>query len=348
MADRQTAAVHALNPQQEIAPHSIETVATGTAPKSKGRFAEVLDWLVKLLPIFATIAVAVIADHYKVALTTSTLLSEREKADSQLRTEMFSKLVDPISGGKGGTEVTVERERLLAELLALNFHEHIELKPLLLYVDRKLAGANAEDKSQETKELKRSRQSLRAVARLVSARQTAQLTKVNGDENAEASTHVLRLDVGPPIPPAQVSELPGASDVIVKKFAEPFEIPHPSGKYKLWLTMGKPDLQNETLPVDASIYATGKNQEKEQAHHAFELSWFDFPLTDNTLLADGTRFAIVLEQIYDLNERLAKDAQGEPVWRVKIKIIWFPRDYISARERPTNHREFRRNLGISD
>ena len=86
---------------------------------------EILDWLVKLLPVIATIAVTVLADQYKTSLTASTLLSEREKADSQLRSEMFAKLVDPISGAKSGAEVPLEREQLLAELLSLNFHEHI-------------------------------------------------------------------------------------------------------------------------------------------------------------------------------------------------------------------------------
>src|SRR5947208_2952835 len=65
---------------------------------------EILDWLVKLLPVIATIAVTVLADQYKTSLTASTLLSEREKADSQLRSEMFAKLVDRSEERRVGKE----------------------------------------------------------------------------------------------------------------------------------------------------------------------------------------------------------------------------------------------------
>ena len=80
-----------------------------TASEFKSWVREILDWVVKLLPVIATILLAILADHYKASLTASTLLSEREKADSQLRTEMFSRLVDPISGAKSGNDVSRER-----------------------------------------------------------------------------------------------------------------------------------------------------------------------------------------------------------------------------------------------
>jgi hypothetical protein len=81
------------------------------------------------------------------------------------------------------------------------------------------------------------------------------------------------------------------------------------------------------------------------------LSWFDFPLTDNTLLADGTRFAIVLDQIYDVNDgRLSgpkiPQTNETSTRRVRMNIIWFPKDYIAAHERPTNYRQFRKSMGF--
>jgi hypothetical protein len=326
-----------------------DRIQTGSA--SKGRIAEVLDWIVKLLPIFATIAVAVVADQYKTSLTASTLLSEREKADSQLRSEMFSRLVDPISGAKSGADVSIEREQLLSELLALNFHEHIELKPLLVHVDNRLARASAQ--SDQPEQNKSARQSLRAVARQVIARQSAMLSKSNGDEASGDLTHIDHLDLGAPIAAAGIlKQIKGDDDIHVNTFSQPIEVRSPSGHHKLWLIVDRPDWENETFHVDVSITAVQGGKEKEYAHHDFELSWFDFPLTDNTLLADGTRFAVVLDQLYDLNERLDKETvaslQSGPARRVKINIIWFPKDYIAARERPINYREFRRNLGLDN
>ena len=152
-----------------------------TAAEFKAWVREILDWVVKLLPVIATILLAILADHYKASLTASTLLSEREKADSQLRTEMFSRLVDPISGAKSGTDVSREREQLLAELLSINFHEHIGLKPLLSHVDGRLARESADIDEAKAEAARLARQSFRSVVGSVIARQTAMLTRSNGD-----------------------------------------------------------------------------------------------------------------------------------------------------------------------
>jgi len=102
--------------------------------------------------------------------------------------------------------------------------------------------------------------------------------------------------------------------------------------------------------VAVRICAIKDRREVPLADSDFELSWFDFPLTDNTLLADGTRFAIVLDQVYDTNGRFndahVENAVPDATRRARVNIIWFPKDYIAARERPTNYREFRRSLGL--
>jgi hypothetical protein len=55
---------------------------------------------------------------------------------------------------------------------------------------------------------------------------------------------------------------------------------------------------------------------------------------DNTLLADGTRFSVIIDQV--------REEAREAV----IKLIWFPKDYFSPRERPTNYSEVRSALGL--
>jgi hypothetical protein len=69
----------------------------------------------------------------------------------------------------------------------------------------------------------------------------------------------------------------------------------------------------------------------------FKLTWFDFPLTDNTLLADGNRFALVLDNIV-----------VEPSFKnVSIRLIWFPKVYFTPRERPINYADIRSKLGFT-
>jgi hypothetical protein len=62
-------------------------------------------------------------------------ITQREQAESALRTSMFRELVSPVVGNTGALVEEPQRLALLAELLALNFHEHFELGPLLMYVD---------------------------------------------------------------------------------------------------------------------------------------------------------------------------------------------------------------------
>jgi hypothetical protein len=321
-----------------------------TASEFKSWVREILDWVVKLLPVIATILLAVLADHYKATLTASTLLSEREKADSQLRTEMFSRLVDPISGAKSGADVSREREQLLAELLSLNFHEHIGLKPLLSHVDGRLARESVDIDEATAAAARLARQSFRSVVGSVIARQTAMLTRSNGDGGNDGGAQIQKLDIGlPNLNPQLATTLQRKND-FVKLFNEPIELENPAHTHSLFLTVREPNWDNETFRVEVGIFA--KKSGVELAKHDFQLSWFDFPLTDNTLLADGTRFAIVLDQIYDTDGRIAGSTpdqiKSDATKRVRMSIVWFPKDYIAARERPTNYREFRKSLGLGD
>lgn len=323
-----------------------------TAAEIKSWVREVLDWIVKLLPVIATVLVALVADHYKASLTASTLLSEREKADSQLRSEMFAKLVDPISGAKSGADVSLEREQLLAELLSLNFHEHIGLKPLLSHVDTRLARESVDIDEAKADAARFARQSFRSVARTVISRQTAMLTRSSGEASKNDGAQIQKLDIGLPNLNSTFAQKLTREKAQVETFGEPIVVVNPQGTHRLYLTVSRPNWDSETFHVDVSIFAVKPDAEAELANRDFELSWFDFPLTDNTLLADGTRFAIVLDQVYDTHGRFS-DSQPEQTTsdatrRVKMSIVWFPKDYIAARERPTNYREFRRSLGLDE
>jgi hypothetical protein len=90
-------------------------------------------------------------------------INQREQAESALRTSMFRELLSPVVGTTGTMVEEPQRLALLAELLALNFHEHFELGPLLTYVDE-LPGQNTRDRTR-----------LRSIGRLVISRQLAVL-----------------------------------------------------------------------------------------------------------------------------------------------------------------------------
>ena len=312
-------------------------------------FGQTLDWLSKMVPAFATIAVVFIAHNFQTSMTTTTLLSEREKADSELRARMFSDLIGPIAGPTQDRGLDADRERLLGELLALNFHEHFELKPLLLHIDRRLATEIATHGGKVSPD---ARESLRSVARRVISRQVALLTKTNTSDKPEDSSQLVRMDIVGPVPAGEkIARFPQERpNELVRKFDEPIEVLSPTKSHKLYVIFDQLDVANQALRVDVSVFGTQKGDEIETAHYDFMLSWFDFPFTDNTLLSDGTRFAFVLDQMDDLTERLSKEEKSKlsvaKVPRARVNLLWFPRDYFAARERPTNHRQFRERLGL--
>ena len=88
------------------------------------------------LIFFAAIYVA----GYESKMSSITLINQREQAESELRSNMFRHLITPVSGPHiDSNEIDPHRECVLVKLLALNFHENFELKPLMIHVDKRLA-----------------------------------------------------------------------------------------------------------------------------------------------------------------------------------------------------------------
>ena len=141
-----------------------------------------------ILRLTGTLAIVIgtwIAHSYESKLSSLTLISEREQAQSQLRTNMFSNLITPFSGPSREKEIDPHRERVLVELLALNFHEDFEFKPLMLHVDKRLSKAcnpnhdcekNGE-KIISKEQAKEDRASLRSIARRITNKQIKTLIK---------------------------------------------------------------------------------------------------------------------------------------------------------------------------
>src|SRR5688572_7676364 len=120
---------------------------------------------------------------------------------------MFRELVSPVVGNTGEMVDEPERLALLAELLALNFHEHFELGPLLMYVDE-LPG-------QETQ----NRNRLRSIGRRVVSRQLAVLgpadDAVQGAQCSAERTDVdifLTSDASEPLDARQACQLVQGDD----------------------------------------------------------------------------------------------------------------------------------------
>ncbi|MBI3530419.1 MAG: hypothetical protein HY067_20940 [Betaproteobacteria bacterium] len=301
------------------------------------RLLPFFDVAAKLIAAGAVVGTTIIASSFQSSMTASNLLSQREQADSSLRANMFHDLIGQMLGQeKLNGEIPVDRERLLVELLALNFHEHFELKPVMNHVDDRLAHEPVREMTGSRRG--DPRESLRSVARRVLQRQLAMLTQADGSVPAAQQACVYRLDLSEATARSSTEDKPVSPCSLVSKyFGDLIGVDSPNGLYTLAFTVSTPEKWADQ-DFAVSMRISGKAPDGEgktvSADYDFRLTWFDFPFTDNTLLADGTRFSLILD---DVNPEKKK---------ATFKLVWFPQDYFSARERPTNHRQFRKKLGI--
>lgn len=315
-----------------------------------------------LTPVILTavfsLAGVYISNSYQATTSATLLISEREKAESELRASMFKDLIGPIIGDP--KHIPLDRERLLVELLALNFGEHFELKPLMLQIDKKLAAAEASATTRATREqLGQERRSLRSIARRVSSRQIAMLLNQGTVNDKTRIVPLAFIEWGGD----QDLGLNNSQEQIKQRYLETKQV-GTIGQGEV-ITLCSPDhkiaasvgivkcnwnnqscvihvnmMENDCLPPQADPSSgppsvTTTATARPAADLEFESGWYDFPLTDNTLLSDGNRFALVLQEL-------------EPDFKtVSVDFVWFPKVYFAPRERPINYADIRKKLKIN-
>ncbi len=385
------------------------------------------DWLdtaAKLVAALAGIFAIWVANSFQASLSTTNLVNQREEAESSLRATMFGNLIQKLIKNTGDEPPQVEEELLLAELLALNFHENFEFKPLLIHLKERLSNENIKDR--ELKEFE-----LLSVVRRVVQRQESLVTRVNHSGSSGRPAEggaclskiiVLAQEVDNTRPPNKEKTIPTdakCSDTIIVREAasDRRTILSPDKRTRLNIEIQSIDWINEeveiklslesaiatatntnsgTGPVFGNLYNTPygkdfkgdlrtliylntdqlqyqKNRTAEQEtqlktvqkggealQRNFNLTRFDFPMTDYTLLEDGTRFALYIDEMVPKNpevcgklpnirssrvaknpERCKKPQSPKDPQFVRIKLLWFPNDFFSPRERPTSYRAYR-------
>src|SRR5689334_2711480 len=96
------------------------------------------------------------------------LMSSREQADSSLRKDMFLSIIQIF---QKPDQVDLETKMLNLEMLAYNFHESLNLKPLFAHLDRQLAESRVSDRAGYV-------QRLNQVAQEITTRQLVLLEQV--------------------------------------------------------------------------------------------------------------------------------------------------------------------------
>jgi len=222
----------------------------------------------------------------------SELMSRREEAESSLRKDMFVSIIQPFLQPRPGD---LDTRVLNLELLAVNFHDSLNLKPLFLDLQRRLAAASDPDRNAYLKRVNR-------VAREITAKQ---LFALEGHGQSFRRTVLLEdfEKTG-----RFGAELDGESIDVEGRRCD------------VGLRVLDIDRRQQQLRLRLEVKAPEGSADRTDTRAAFDVGYFDFPMIDNTRLANGLRCAVTLSAF-------TPEAAD-------LTTICFPGEYASLKDRP--------------
>jgi hypothetical protein len=226
------------------------------------------------------------------------LLSRREEADSTLRKDMFAKVIDQFIGQKVPSDL--DTRILHLELLAYNFHESIDLGPLLKQVYEE-SWRSRQATSAQRKRLHRLAMDI--VAREVEAlRDWGCVLEGSVDFDELLQKNVL---VG-----------------VIKKSCGS-NGPELPGKWFRVDVMTNPEATDVRRQTEFDVMLSIRHSEdasSQEKRVEFTVSPFDFPMIDNVRLEDRTRASVVMTRVHDGG--------------VTLSLVYFPASRTSLKDKP--------------
>jgi hypothetical protein len=222
----------------------------------------------------------------------SELMSRREEAETSLRKDMFGTIITAFLDPKAAN---LDGKVLNLELLAYNFNDSLNLKPLFLDLARQI---------KDSKEPRRD-EYLQRIALVAKETSQKQIFALEGHGKSFRRT-------------IDLEELAKAGRAGIPLEGE--TIKTGGLRYDVNLRALSADAANQTLTVRLEVKAReGTTQSDTRA--TFEVSWFDFPMIDNIRLPNGQRCAVTL----------ANFAGGVAA---DVATICFPAEFASIKDRP--------------
>ena len=240
------------------------------------------------------------------------LMSKREQADTDLRREMFTSIMDnflkpPAQAGAPGAPEALDSDVLKMELLAENFHDSFNLTPLFKELERRLDQRihDGPDAAVSRTYLNR----LRILAEDVTTKQLAVL---------ESADNTLEFTVDMSTPPGDPS-LSKTQAMTVDKIQRE-------------ITVTVTAIDGQTQELRMSLHVRTLNGAADvvltpddlvETDREFWVGSFDFPMIDNTRLSRDQRCAITVEFYPQQATTVAK-----------ITAVCFPGSRTTFKEKP--------------
>lgn len=273
-----------------------------SAPGQKDRWDKMAVILAPMGGLLTALAVAFVGvkgsqmiDRRQAAETNarlySELMSRREEAESALRKDMFVSIIGSFLQPSAGD---LDGKVLNLELLAYNFNESLNLKPLFLDLQRRMANLKPAERDPFVRRLNR-------VAREISARQLFAL---------EGRGQSFRRSV-------DLEELDKAGRIGLSIDAESLDINGITSD--VGLRVLEVDREQQQLRVRLEVSSPEGGDQVSEARATFDVGYYDFPMIDNTRLSNGLRCAVTL----------AAFSQAS----ADVTVTCFPGEYASLKDR---------------
>ena len=224
----------------------------------------------------------------------SELMSQRELAESTLRKDMLVSVIQSYLAPKEGS---IDAHLLQLELLAYNFHDSLNLKPLFIDLSRQLRSRPGEASQEQYRRLKR-------IAREIADRQRFAL-ELRGDSfrrTVDLQELAAQGNSGLALDPATV------------------DVENLHSEINLRVLRTDPTLQTMEIRLEVRPGTADPAKIPEVTRTEFEVGFFDFPMIDSTHLANGQRCAVLLS------------AFGQD--SAELTTVCFPGEYASLKDRP--------------
>jgi hypothetical protein len=220
------------------------------------------------------------------------LMSRREESESALRKDMFVSIIQSFL--RPGAS-TLDERVLNLELLSYNFHESLNLKPLFIFLGRKIDSSNDPQKKQYLNRLHK-------VATEISRKQMLVLEGAGQKTDRIIDLDNLRQNPGGfPLDDATLT-----LDGITRQFS-------------LFVLAADYEVRELTVRLEVKTAKdTAGNVDTSAAE--FRVGFFDFPMIDNVRLTQDQRAAVVLNAFEDGS--------------ADVTLAFFPGSYASLKEKP--------------
>lgn len=240
----------------------------------------------------------------------SEIMSKREEAESSLRKDMFKSIIDSFLR-PGPQPPSIEEKVLNLELLAYNFHECLNLKPIFAHIKKQITAYKNADKQYYLKRLEK-------VAKEIKKKQLLVL-----EEAGEKFERGIDLE--------ELREKPGGVQLTPD---ETFKLGNIERRFRIYVLKDNPitkeiklrlEIRTPKQPEKADTKLSAENEDVESGDvelkdAEFWVGFFDFPMIDNTRLSHDQRCAVTLT-------KFAKSFAN-------ITVVYFPGSHASLKEKP--------------